>query len=108
MTRTIHDQVLAPSEWTVTGIDADGKATLALYDITKPGTRQELAGYFTEQTYEQGAICGHATCLADPSVVLYFGVDEAAVIEHMDWHQSMQATHGGGRPSKRPKVNGFG
>ena len=91
--KSIHDQILPPSKWTVTGVDSAGKASLSLVEITEKQARRELAGYFTEMTAGNGAIAGHATCVNDPEVVLYFGIEEAAVLEHMDRHQFMQAAH---------------
>jgi hypothetical protein len=108
--KTASAQLITPSSWTVTGVDASSKASLSVVSIKEKLTRSELARYFTELTACNGAIAVHATCMADHSIVLYFGTDEKAVREHRSFHLSMQAAHGGFNPPRirRTDTRGFG
>ncbi|MDA9867995.1 hypothetical protein N9C85_01015 [Synechococcus sp. AH-224-I15] len=102
-TTNIHAEVMPLSPWTVTAVKEDKSCELLMIDITEEVTRQELAGYFTEQIAERGAIAGHATCLANPNLVLYFGTDHDAVVEHLDWCEAQKA-----KTAKPRSTKGFG
>ena len=91
--------LIAPAQWIITIERADGTCLMATTAIADRPHPDELAGVFGELCADNEGRCGHATNVADESVV-YFGLDTETMRDYVAQHRAFK----GGIQAKR----GFG
>ena len=84
--------------WIVTAEKPDGTCVMGVIEIREELHMDALAADFGNWATEQGGDCGHATNMADESVI-YFGSNVDRVRQHMEFHKGM---------SKKSRRKGFG